>query len=533
MIPMPNGDLLFTSPISDESGYTDWKYVSTSNQVEPITYTDSDNAGMGSDSTYSWTARKVSFALEFNLSTSAVTTFFKGFYKSFTGDSYTLFTRIDYPNGNVTNGYPSTGLNDLGFLNQSNISTGLDGKIYSATRYRTILQRYNKVNNGADTILGTGDIPNAPCAENTLATSCAVDIEAYFVSTGRIYFMDQGTLRTINDSNQVITLFGQFPSYNGNGVIAAANARFGRIMDLKLDRSPSSNNNRFVVLDSYSGNYREVIRDGNATQMTTNNYSWHGPFKFELEPSTGDIFSPVYGLYIKRYNKAANSWTTVVGGGANPYYGGGDGQTGLNINLVSGYNRSLVGLINNQLFFNKYVWSSALQEHNCMVKKYDISNNYTQSHFLGNSTCGDGWTVGASTDPVTGTSIAMDAYRVELYQAQNKYLILNGQNIFSINTNGSTLNLLTTLPHSTTSFTHVVDSSGKIQIYYCSGSYEIFRHTPVQSGVSSATTIALPLGVPGMVCSNQASLNYISSSNSIVFSHSENGLYGVAEYFLP
>jgi hypothetical protein len=542
MIPMPNGDLLFSSPNSDQSKLNDWKFVAGQNKIEPILYTDPNLDGMGNDSTYSWntgggsTIRKSCFAIEFDLSTSAVNSLLKGFYKSFTSDSYNMFARIDYASGNVTNGYPSTGLNNLGFLNAYSVSTGLDGKIYTVDRHRGLLRQYKSSTPDAVTLLGKGVIPNAPCPDNTLATNCAVDLESYFVSkTGRLYFMDQGTLRTINDQKQVITLFGQFPSYNGtdgSGVVAAANARFGRIMDLKLDRSPDSNNNRLVVLDSYSGNYREVIRNGNVSQLSSIDYSWHGPFKFELEPSTGDIFSPYGGFYIKRFNKT-NGWSTVVGGGTYPYYSTGDGKKGTEINFAYGYNVSLVGLVNGQLFYNKYRWDGT-KSVDCMVKKYDSSIEYTQSHFLGNSTCNDGWTVGASTDPITGTSISSDAYRVEYNQVLGKYLILNGRNIFSIDTNGTTLNLLTTLPHSTTSFTHVVDSSGVLRIYYCPGNYNIYRHTPVQPGVLTATTDALPLGVPNLICSNQATLNYISTgnSNSILFSHTENGLYGVAEYFL-
>jgi hypothetical protein len=531
MIPMPNGDLLFSSPNANQSNFIDWKYIASTKQVEPMLYTDPDNAGMGDVSTYSWntgggsTIRKVGFAVEFNPSTSVVTALIKGFHKTFTGDSYPLYARIDYANGSSASGYPSMGLNNLGALNARGITTGLDGKIYIASRVRTTLHQYDVTSNNPQTILGTASVPSAPCAEYTLATSCAVDIESYFVSsTGRVYFMDQGTLRTINDAKQVITLFGQFPSYNGSGVVPVANARFGMIMDLKLDRSVASNNNRVVILDSYSGNYREIVRNGNASQLTKAEYQWHGPNKFELDPTAGDIFSPNSGGYIRRYSKSSNAWTNVVGGGTYPYATTGDGKNGSDI-LFSWYNVSLVGYVNNQLFYNKYQWSGT-DSINCMVKKYDTSNNYLQSHFLGNSTCDNAWQVGASTSS-TGTSISTNVSRVEYYQAGSKYLILrNGNSIYTID-GSNNLQLFATLNHSTNAFTHVVDSSNVLQIYYCSGGYQIFKYTP-----STNTTTELPLGPPGMVCLQHSSLNYISSSNSIVFGFAENGLYGVAEYSL-
>ncbi len=549
MIPMPDGNLLFTSPKSDESGLTDWKYVSSSGQLEPMTYFDDDNAGMGNEPSYSWsTERKIAFAIEFDPSSSVVTSMLKGFYKTFTGDSWPMYASINFSSGTVASGYPATENYNLGFtldeahlpsdkrygLNTRSVTTGLDGKIYVATRYRTTLEKYDSSTNNKVLKLGTGGIPNEPCPENTLATDCAVDIESFFVSrAGRVYFIDQGTLRTINDSNQVITLFGQFPSYNGidgSGSIAAANARFGRIMDLKLDRSLGANHNRMVVLDSYSGNYREVMRNGSVSKLSSIYYSWHGPYKFELEPSTGDIFSPVDGLSLRRFNKNSGQWTTVVGFGGTPYYDGGDGKTGTNINLVSGYNISIVGLVNSHLFYNKRVWADA--NYQCMVKKYNISTNYTQSHFLGNSTCDNQWLDGGSTS-ATGTSISTNVSRVELYQPDNKYLIMrDGGYLYSIDaTSGTPLNYITRLPGGNTySFTHVVDtSSGSnvLQIYYCTGGDRIHRYTP-----STGLHEELQLGVPRLVCSSQATLNYIQSTNSIIFSHAENGLYGVAEYDL-
>ena len=147
-----------------------------------------------------------------------------------------------------------------------------------------------------------------------------------------------------------------------------------------------------------------------------------------------------------------------------------------------------------------------------MVKKYDTSNDYLQSHFLGNSTCDNAWQVGASTSS-TGTSISNNVSRVEYYQAGSKYLILrNGNSIYTID-GSNNLQLFATL--------------NLLQIYYCAGGYDIYRYTP-----STGVTTALPLVPPGMVCLQHSSLNYISSSNSIVFGFAENGLYGVAEYSL-
>jgi len=542
MIPMPNGDLLFTSQDSNLSSLKDWKYVKTSKKLEPMLYTSANSEGMGNYPTYSWntvgdnTVYKTGFAVEYDLSNSAVTAFIKGFYRRQTGDAFTHYTRINFNNGNALSGYPSTGPYDLGVLQAEGVTTGMDGKIYAVGRFRTLLRRYDVLNNNLQQkILGTGLAPSGACPENTPATSCAVDIESYFVSSlGRVYFMDQGFIRTINDAGEVITLFGQYPSYNGSGVVSVANARFGRIMDLKLDRSTgpnASNNNRVVILDSYSGTYREIVRNGNATPLTSADYQWHGPNKFELHPTTGDIFSPYGGAYIRRYSKSSNAWTNVVGGGESPYETTGDGQTGTNIKFIY-YNVSLVGYIDNQLYYNKYYWSGT-EAFNCMVKKYDTLSNYTQSHYLGNSTCYDEWAVGASTSS-TGTSIANNVSRIEKFQGQNLILrggetevvengekVKKGSTMFTIDASGK-LQKFALLNYPTYSFTTAGDS-----IYYCAGGYQIFKYTP-----STNTTTELPLGPQGMVCSSQATLNYVSATNSIIFSFVENDMYGVAEYFL-
>jgi len=555
MIPLPNGDLLFTSQNTGYSNNYDWKYkAGNNNTIEPIQYIDSNNAGMGNDPNAPWAyernigtstdpilryIRRIGFGIEFepNAANVSANVFLKGFLFGAADDTYPRYARIDYNQGTVASGYQSTGENNIGHISYGTITTGLNGKIYTVNRNRAQINLYNSADNSITNQLGTGVTPNGPCVDNTAPTACAVDIDSFFVSrTGRIYFMDQGALRTIND-NKVITLFGQFPSYNGANdlPVIAANARFGRITDLKVDRS-SVGLNRMVVWDTFSKKFREVFKNGNVTNMFSTEFSMFGPFKFELDTSNGDVLfanNLTNAARIYRYNKTSDTSTPIVGGGSNNYASAASDELPGNQIQFSGYPRSLIGLISNQLYYSTSDWDHVnLQDVNCMVMQYDLAYNYKQSHFLGNSTCVNSWTAGADTNR-NGTAINGAASRVESFGST--LLIGNGYSphIYTKDAQ-SKLQIFAQLPLGIGTFTHSASNDpNEPNIYFCHGGNAIyqFNRTPGQiTGVT--TTHHLPQGVN---CLIDSSIQYVENggNKSIIFAFGQNGLYGVGEYILP
>src|SRR5690606_35150004 len=104
-------------------------------------------------------------------------------------------------------------------------------------------------------VLGHGTI--GECADGTDALSCMVDLQNFYVtSTGKMYFTDRGTIRTIDENNKIKTLFGQRLTYGDN--VNALNARFSDIHKVfRLD-------NGKIIANDVGGSYlKEFTIEGN------------------------------------------------------------------------------------------------------------------------------------------------------------------------------------------------------------------------------------------------------------------------------
>ena len=520
LIPMPNGDILFDAPATSLHHR---KYRAADGQIELMNL---QGTGFTNFPTDAWSASaKVDMGLVFNTSTSAVSFMAKGFFKSVVGDTNTQYTRVDYNVGNETTSYPGISPYNLPFTNFS-LFTGMDGKIYLIDRFRTGLYRYDPASNTNTRILGTGVSSSTPCAENTLATSCAIDIDSVFIAkTGRIYFIDNGILRTVDDSNKVITLFGQFPSF-GNGALATT-ARFGGIQDIKMGKNTPTND-KIIVEDIYSNQFREFSIEGSLSKVTDANYTWHGTFRFEVDPLTGDIFSP-YNTTLRRFVRNTGAWSVVVGGGATNYYDvAANGKTGAEINLVSGYHGQLLGFINSKIYYQKYSWSGTANM-GCYLKSFDASDLYRQAHFMGTGTCAGGITNGGllANNVVSTTNITNIEYFQDPVDSTNKYFLgqMGGTGIYAA-TAGGNINVYAGLAHSMNSFTHNFTADG-LTFYYCSTTGYLYKRV-----MSTGQTVQLPWLSPTIKCKASNTIIYNSDRNSLIFPITQNGLDSVAEYSL-
>lgn len=517
-IPMPNGDIIFNSP-SNSVNYR--RYRASDNKIEPMNLT---GEGITGYPTISWsdstiTARR-DLGIVYNTTTSEILFMAKAFNKQFTGDGYPIYARIDHTSGNATTPYEAIGPHNFSFFNRGSVITGLDGKIYQVDRFRRNIFRYNLDTNNLTNILGTGSTASAPCPDDTPATSCAVDIDTYFVTkTGRVYFLDNGIVRTIDDSNKVITLFGQFPSF-GNGSLATI-ARFGDIVDIDLDVS----SNKLIIQDGLSNEFRNFTIGSTLSHLTNYSFTSTGPYRFFVDQSTGDFFS-TNGTGVRRFVRSTNSWITPVGGGSIPYYSvTADGKPGSQIDYVSGYPRNLVGYLNNTLFYYKNAWNGSAY-HSCMVKSYDVLSSYTQQHFIGDGTCSTKATIGGLLADQVFEPTNME-YFVDPNDSISKYFFGRvGANHIYTAQQGGTLQLFATLPRGFNSFTYTL--SGGLKFFYCSGG-QLYRYTH-----ATAEEELLPWASPTIQCkSSRQSIIYNSARNSIMFVFTQNGLDGVGEYKLP
>lgn len=514
--PLPNGDILFNSPAGSVNHR---RYRAADQKIVTMTL---QGQGYESYPSADWNAASpTDLAVAYNTTTSEINFMVKGFYKSFTGDAYPLYAVIDHTSGSEGVPYQGYGPHNTG-LYVGNMTTGLDGKMYYIDRFRTALQRYDHQTNSRVTLVGTGGGASIPCADGTIATSCAVDMDGYFVSkTGRIYFLDNGLIRTIDDNNKVLTLFGQFPSY-GNGFLATT-ARFGNIVDIKLGKH-SALNDKVIVMDGFSSEFREFTINSTINKVTDASFSWHGPWRFEADPATGDIMTSMGGnLY--RFDRIVLGWNLIVGGGGYAYTDPASvGKTGLEINNVSGYDTYTAGFSKNIIYHKKHHWVG--YDTGCVVSAYDSANSYTREHFMGNGNCNGILTVGA---PVANQNFGASnmVHIVDPNDGIEKvfFIEMGGSRIFTVRPGTGELDVYADLNKGTYSFAHKIDGTG-LNFFYCNGgSLWKYNYNLAQNEQLSWPSTTLS-------CKDARTIIYNAERNSIIFSFSQNSLNGIAEYKL-
>lgn len=514
IIPLPNGDILY----STNGSVRHHRYRASDKKIEPLFLT---GQGISGYPTQNWgELYPRDFAVQFHPVTSTISNFFQGFVKSFVGDAYNIYVRISPNSGNETTPYEAMPPYDLYQMTTHSAYTGLDGKIYHIDRWRAQLLRFNSATGTSELILGVpGELGNGVCPNQTLATECRIDIESLFVNkNGRIYFMDQGVLRTINDQNRVISLYGQYLGY-GDGELASV-ARFGNITDIKYWKD-GLGKKRVVVLDAFSDKFREFEIDSKLEFLSTGATGMSGPWRFEIDKSNGDLLSPRHGnLY--RFYRSLNDWGMIVGGGGT-HYTVGDGLPGNQISYNS-YNDATVGFINNKLYFDAHYWTGSYYT-GFYFKEYDANDSYRQKTFLGAS--GNGAEIiqlGTPTASNYFTILSMEEFQ-DPQDGQNKIFFNRpGNQIYKAGGDGL-LQHFQDLPRGFDSFTHRFGANG-LELFYCSGG------RLYQFNYSTQTETHLSWPSPTLWCKGTRTIIYNEDNNSIIFPFSQNALDGVAEYYL-
>lgn len=511
LIPLPNGDIIFNPETSTRNPY---RYRASDQMVEPMIL---NGQGFDGDAGANWDYyTPLDFAIAYNTTTSDISFMTKGFYRWYIGDSFSHYVRI-LPTGNATTPYHSTAPYDLGFQAHS-LVTALDGKLYLVDRFRRQIIQYDPTTNSRTPIVGHTSNGTSLCAENTPALSCPMDIDTLFIGkNGRVYFVDQGVIRTVDDSNNVITLFGQHRGY-GDGQLASV-TRFGNIVDLKFGKH-SSQNDLLIVSDAFSGQYREFQIYGLTTDLGSNGYGWSGPFRFETDPVTGDVMAPREGV-LQRLIRATNTWTTIVGNGGT-HYTQADGLTGSQI-YFGAYPIHTSGFVDGKLYYRTYYWTGT-QSQACQIKAYDANDSYRQSHFMGtpNNNCNGSYSPGANlADQNIGTSHITSL--VDPTDGQKKIFFSGPNGAINRVSQSNILEEFVKLPRAFTNFSHRYAENG-LDIYYCSdGNLYHYNYTNEYE-----THLSWPSAT--IKCKGQTLYN--PERKTIVFSFTQNGLDGVAEYQL-
>lgn len=501
IIPLPNGNIIFN--VSGTLNY--FTYRDNDQKVSKFTVSGPGLTGLP---TADWSGKTVGdLGIKFNPTTSAIEFIAQGIYWNFTGDSYFLHARINPIS------YQAEAPFDLPF-NVNNLIVGMDGNLYSGIRYGFSISKYNSSANTKSTLVGNGASTFTPCSDGTLATACPVSISAAFVAkNGRIYFNDNGLIRTIDDAGKILTLFGQYTSAGDGGL--ALSARFGSIRDIKFGVT-GTNYDKIIVLDINSSTFREFQIAGNLNFLANANFSWDGSYRFETDTATGDIFhNDAYA--VKKFIRTTSTWQTVVGGGATDYFSPlADGLVGTAIK-ISNYKISILGFINNKIYRMLRYWNGTATV-NSMIKAYDVSDSYRQSHFAGDSTNG------LSTDTFSGIMYFQDPA-----DSVNKFFWNpNASNKVYAGTSYGSGVVFATMPHSFYAFTARVEATG-INFYYCGTNGLLYKFNK-----NTSTETQLTWSSPTLKCLSTArSILWNPYRSSLILVVEKNGLNGIAEYPLP
>jgi hypothetical protein len=421
-------------------------------------------------------------------------------------------------------------------------TAGLDGKMYVASRNSAKIAQFDVATNTWVTHVGTGAIGS--CVDGTLATSCPIDTQDVFVNAqSQIYFVDKGRIRTVDSDGKVLTLAGQSYSFGDGGL--ALSARFNSIYF-----NQQRDTGEIIVLDfqerlfrefSIGGNIQTIAGNSQGGTPNTSSLATTQPIEvgasfreeFSINPTNGDIYYNRGYPIIGKLDRATQKWVNFVGGGANDYFNPAtDGMAGTSIKLYGPNNfftPKILGFDGTSILaYIDRVPTAAAEDS--FFKLYRISDGL-QTHLAGTtgaapaSICTDGTATTSCGLPTTGNN----QFTGTTYDTTGtRWLALvSGSNKVRSFTIGGNVGTLLTLPSNAYSFAYRRTGGSPAEIvYYCSTTDgKLHKHN-----MTTDTTLAWP--VTSMACSGK-SLIYNSTRNSLIFTYSQNGLMGVAEYLNP
>lgn len=537
VIPLPNGDIWFMDNPGEKKI---WHYKASDQRVYSISLSGTGMTGrpVGDDvssSSYSF----LSFQMEFDVTTSQVKTIIAQFKPepcvACGVSSFSAF--IDPATGQTINTPATPGHN--GNSNFKPTITARNGKIYAVVveSAKTLLE-YDSTSNTWTHIFGSGT--QGFCEDGTDAGSCdSMIMDAFVTLDRRVFFTDNGLVRTIDGEGKVRTLFGQRANFGDGGLALSARIHSARYFDF-------TSTGDIVFLDgieneirrfTIGGTIRHVAGNGKSSYATSGDVAatapisgswWGGHMQLLVDPLTDDIYVGQHYI-MKISNEATPIITRVVGGGAT-IYAMADNLPGLSVGVGGNERSELIGIRDRKLLVTLSVRNGSNANHRCYAKEYDISDSYRQSHFAGNENlCSDVTPdvgVATATADVGNTSSNrhlrahwdgdLNAWIIPKATSTTLRAYVGGGNIEGV--------LPGTFAEPIQSLAVVKNASNQKVIYYCgSTSQKIFRYN-----LSTGQQSALTWPTTQYACS-QGVLIYNQARGSVVFSFTHNDMVSFAE----
>lgn len=391
--------------------------------------------------------------------------------------------------------------------------TGKDGKIYWFSQDQGV-RVYDPQNNTFTLIYGTG--VSGYCEDGEEATKCAGFVTDVFVTRdGRVFVADAGRVRTIDEQGYVRTIFGQSSRFGDD--MSPLAARIGNADFLR--QHPVSKNiyigdRRNSVIRKFSTNSNMSHVAGNSSFKSINKYDAPATEvnillertsgdNFDFYPGTEDLIaSQTSTTYL--FRMVDGFWTRIIGSSSESAVSiaEGDGKAGNEINLTKDIYLvgSLLGVVNNKIIIRTSN-GNAINSGDAMVKAYDTTDSYRQSHIVGKT----GTTLDVETcaygTPVSNCALNQNTRPVLGYlPGTNEYLITdaNSKKIFRV---GATIEKWAEIGKTMKGV--AIDSEAGL-VYFCGINGSTYR--PFVFDVATETNTLIPNWPAGYDCTGSTLL---------------------------
>lgn len=536
---LPNGDIYFFSEADRRrpaDGYRIRIYKTSTNLVTSLYPTGTGHSGSASqDITECYLSTP---AISFDPATSEILSFHLGVNHEINHANcpgFAFGVNLNPTTGAATAPHPP-------ILYLYSVRAGMNGKLYYMNRLSGGISIYDNAGNTRTALIGTGQ--NGTCADGTAALSCPIDPQDVFVTAqGQVYFMDRGRLRVLDENGKTFTVMGQSFSFGDGG--NALSARFNEVYSIAQGAS-----GKYILLDRMENRFREFTPSGTiatiagdgrnimpvttasaATEPIMVNASGKYWDDFIADASTGDVYFSRGNNRGARLNRSTDRWVDFVGGGAT-HYASADGLTGSNF-FVPQYPPVFLGFDGTNLLTALYTYNSGLQVSENVYWKLHAISNGLQAAFTGNGTsaaasCANG-TLGTSCATRVSNDGANPRATYDSLGTRWIFRDSNDTQWLRTLTPGGNIGSLTGTGTSIRAFAYRRNLALTENIvYYCSNADGLLYKKDLNTNITTALSWSVPL----MQCRSRT-LIYDATRNSLVFSYSQNGMFGIAEYLNP
>jgi hypothetical protein len=392
-------------------------------------------------------------------------------------------------------------------------------------------------------ILGSGQ---GFCADNTSATACKTYLSDVFVTPqGKVFFIDNGLVRVIDDSGNIQTLYGQTKTYGDNGL--AQDARFNNLT--YIDHGAGDN---VIIYDSAEKIIREirpnevssqiVLLAGNgqsgaidfnlpANSQTLNGASWHQPGTFVTNPIDGTIYFACLGYQLCKLNRATGKWE-YHSGEPSTYTSIWTNTGALDATTMNygGYSPTSLAYYDGRMVTGHYNYNSTYRtSQNSTLRELNVTTKVStflagKSEVDGQGVCPDGAGNQCNLGSARSQGRALTYHTPSgswLYEQLN-----NEIKLVKVSGNIGSISLFDVITDGVQSMVWNGDT-----LYYCNNNGELKKRN-----YTTSIETALPFPGSGIKCYGAKMLWKNASGNKpnrLVFPFKQNGLSGIAEYLSP